>query len=66
MGHTVSDIQNYFKYIIQKHEAVTVNPPIRIHANKNKSISIFNTKKWYYLELLTSETIKLFGSTGKR
>ena len=66
MGHTVSDIQNYFKYIIQKHEAVTVNPPIRIHANKKESISIFNTKKWYYLELLTSETIKLFGSTGKR
>ena len=45
MGHTVSDIQNYFKYIIQKHEAVTVNPPIRIHANKKESISIFNTKE---------------------
>ena len=30
-SYSVADIQDYFKYIIKKHEAVTNNLPIRIH-----------------------------------
>ena len=32
--YSVSDIQDYFKYIIIKHEAVTDNLPIRIYVNQ--------------------------------
>ena len=28
-----SDIQNYFEYIIKKHETVTDKPPIRTYVN---------------------------------
>ena len=31
---SVLDIQDYFKYIIKKHETVTNNPPIRIYINQ--------------------------------
>ena len=37
----------------------TDNPPIRIYINKIENSIIFKIKAWYYLELLTSETIKL-------
>ena len=30
----VSDIQNYFEYIIKKHERVADNSPIKIYVNK--------------------------------
>ena len=30
----VSDIQDYFKYILKKHETVTDNPSIMIYVNK--------------------------------
>ena len=30
-SYSVSDIQDYFEYIIIKHEKVIDNPPIRIH-----------------------------------
>ena len=30
----VSDIQNYFEYIIKKHETVADNSPIKIYVNK--------------------------------
>ena len=29
-SHAISDIQNYFKYTIKKHETVTDNPPKRM------------------------------------
>ena len=37
----------------------TDNSPIRIYINKIEKSIIFKIKAWYYLELLTSETIKL-------
>ena len=33
-SYSVSDIQDYFEYVIKKHEAVTDNPSIRIYGNK--------------------------------
>ena len=32
--YSVSDIQDYFEYIIKKHETFANNPPIQIYANK--------------------------------
>ena len=32
-SYSAPDIQNYFKYIIKKHETVTDNLPMRIYVN---------------------------------
>ena len=62
-SYSVSDIQDYFEYIIKKHQTVTDNPPKRIYKNKIENGILFKIKTGYYLQLLTSETTKLLGST---
>ena len=61
----IFDIQDYFEFIIKKHETLTENPPIQIYPNKVKNRIVFKIKTAYKLELLTPETIKLLGSTKK-
>ena len=41
------------------------NPPVQIYPNKIKKRIVFKIKTGYKLELLTSETMKLLGSTKK-
>ena len=36
-SYTVSDIQDYFEYIIEKHETIADNPLVQIYANKIKN-----------------------------
>ena len=50
-SYSVSDIQDYFEYILKKHETVTDNPSIRIYINKIEIRIIFKIKTRYYLEL---------------
>ena len=64
-SYSVSDIQDYFKYILKKHETVTDNPSIRIYVNKIENRITFKIKTRFYLELLTPETMKLLGSKSK-
>ena len=64
--YSVSDIEEYFKYIIKKHETVTDNPPIRTYVNKLENRTIFEIKRGYYPEILTPETMKLLGSTKNK
>ena len=61
-SYSVSDIQNYFEYILKKLNEKIENPSIRICVNKNKNRITFKIKTGYYLELLTPETMKLLGS----
>ena len=61
-SYSISDIQDYFKFIIKKHETLTENPPIQIYPNKIKNRIVFKVKTGYKLELLSPETIKLLGS----
>ena len=42
------------------------NPSIRIYINKIENKITFKIKTGYYLKLLTSETMKLFGSTKSK
>ena len=49
-----------------KNMALADNPPIQIYHNKTKTRIVFKIKTGYKLELLSSETMKLFGSTKKR
>ena len=64
-SYSISDIQNYFEFIIKKHETLTENPPIQIYPNKFKNRIVFKIKTGYKLELLTPEIIKLLGLTKK-
>ena len=57
--YAIKDIQDYFEFIIIKHETLTENPPIQIYSNKSKNRMVFNIKTGYQLELLSPETMKL-------
>ena len=50
-SYSESDIKEYSDYIINKHETVTDNPPIRIYVNKIENRITFKIKSGYYLEL---------------
>ena len=65
-SYSIADIQDYFEFIIKKHETWTENHPIQIYPNKIKSRIVFKVQTRYKLELLTPETIKLLGSTKKK
>ena len=62
-SYSVSDIQNYFAYILKMLGENIDNPSMRIYVNKIKNRITFKIKTGYYLELLTPETMKLLGST---
>ena len=57
-----------FKIILNtlKKHGETVNPSIKIYIKKTKNRITFKIKTGYYLELLTSETIKLLGNTKSK
>ena len=65
-SYSISDIQDYFEYILKKHSENVDNPSIKIYVNKIENRITFKIKKGYYLELLTSETMKLLGSTESK
>ena len=64
-SYSIADFQDYFEFIIKKHETLTENPPVQIYPNKIKNRIVFKIKTGYKLELLTPETMKLLGSTKK-
>ena len=65
-SYSVSDIQDYFEYILKKHSEIVDNSSIRIYVNKIEKRITFKIKNGYYLELLTPETMKLLGSTNSK
>ena len=65
-SYSISDIQDYFEYILKKHSESVDNPSIRIYVNRIENRITFKIKSGYYLELLTPETMKLLGSTESK
>ena len=65
-SYSVSDIQDYFEYILKKHSESVDNPSIRMYINRIENRITFNIKNGYYLELLTPETMKLLRSTESK
>ena len=59
----MSDIQDYFEYILEKHGEDIDEPSVQIYVNKIEITVAFKIKNMYSLELLTPETMKLLGST---
>ena len=60
--YSVSDIQDYFEYIIKKHETITDNSPMQIYVNKIKNRIVFKVKTSHKSELLSPEMMKLLGA----
>ena len=58
VSYSIEDIQDYFEFIINKHETLSENPPVQNRI-------FFSIKMGYKLELLTPETMKLLES-GKK
>ena len=52
-SYSVSYIQDYFEYVIKKHETIADNPPVQIYVNKIKNRIVFKIKTGYKLELLS-------------
>ena len=66
MDHiSVSNIQDYFEYIVKKHETIANNSPVQIYMNRIENRIVFKIKTGYKLELLSPETMELLGSTKK-
>ena len=65
-SYSISDIQDYFEYILKNANKNIDNPSIRISVNKTENRFTFKIKTGYYLEILTPETMKLLGSTEKK
>ena len=43
-SYSIDDIQDYFEFIIKKHETLTENLPVQIYPNKIKIRIIFKIK----------------------
>ena len=62
----MSDIQDYFAYILKKQGENTDKSSVHIYLNKIENRVTFKIKDGYSLELLTPETMKLIGSTKSK
>ena len=65
-SYSVSDIQDYFEYILKNHRENTDKPSVQIHVNKIENKVTFKIKNGYNLELLTPETMKLLRSNENK
>ena len=65
-SYSISDIQDYFAYILKKHGENIDKPSVQIYVNKIENRITFKIKTGYSLELLTTETMKLLGSTENK
>ena len=63
---SVSDIQDYFEFILKKHSESVDNLSIKIYVNKIENRVTFKIKNGCYLEILTPETMKFLGSAESK
>ena len=61
--YSIATLQNYFEYIIKKHETIADVSPVLIYVNEINNRIVFKIKSGYKLELLSKETMKLLGSS---
>ena len=65
-SYSVSDIQDYFEYTMKKNGEDIDKPSVMIYVNKIENRVTFKIKNGYSLELLSSEAMKLLGSTENK
>ena len=62
-SYSIAALQNYFEYIIKKHETIADVSPVLIYLNEINNRIVFKIKSGYKLELLSKETMRLLGSS---
>ena len=65
-SYSVSDIQDYYEYILEKHGEDIDEPSIQTYVNKIENRITLKIKNGYVLELLTPESMKLLGSSENK
>ena len=65
-SYSVSDIHDYFEFILKKPGENINEPSVQIYVNKIQNRITFKIKKGYSLEILTLETMKLLGSSKNK
>ena len=60
-SYSIAALQNYFEYIIKKHETTVDVSPVLIYVNEINNRIVFKIKSGYKLELLSKETMRLLG-----
>ena len=60
--YSVSDIRDYFEYILKEYGEKTDIPSWRIYINKMKNRITCKSERQYCLDLLPAETMKFFGN----
>ena len=65
-SYSVSNIQDYFEYVLKKHGQDIDEPSVQICVNNIENRITFKIKNGYSLEFLTLETIKLLGNTKNK
>ena len=51
---SISDIQNYFEFIMKKYETLTENPPVQIYVNKIKKQNCFQNENTLQIRTVNS------------
>ena len=62
-SYSVSDIHDYFEFILEKHVKDIDEPLVHIYVNKIENRITFKIKKGYSFKILTPATMKSLGST---
>ena len=63
-SYSIAALQNYFEYIIKKHETIADVSPVLIYVNEINNRIAFKIKSGYKLELLSKGTMRLLGSSA--
>ena len=63
-SYSIAALQNYFEYIIKKHETIADVSPVLTYVNAINNRIVFKIKSGYKLELLSKETMRLLGSSS--
>ena len=58
-SYSISDFNDYFKYVLKKHSENVDDPSVKIYVDKIENMVTFKIKNGYYLELLTPETMEV-------
>ena len=62
-SYSIAAPQNYFEYIIKKHENIADVSPVLIYVNEINNRIVWKIKSGYKLELLSKETMKSLRSS---
>ena len=64
-SYSMSDVQDYIQYIIEKHKKITKIPPGYVYSNRINNRLVFKTEDAFKLELQTSKEMNPFVRTKK-